>query len=128
MSATTTVVETRTARTVLDDYALHHSGGGGIKPTPTTADIESINTSSSASTAGDVEAPVPWDHSHRRVPPYRPINRERDQSGIRVYQNNIERTFITTMFTGVFLNSATAKAARIAFGDKFRNVPVGGEM
>lgn len=107
MSSTTTITQTRTERTVLDDYALRHTGGG-IKPTPTTADIESINSSSSASAAGDgPEAPGPWDNSHRRVPAYRPVQRDRDVSGIRVYQNGIEQTFVGTMFTGVFLISVS---------------------
>ncbi|KAJ1323513.1 hypothetical protein MN608_10757 [Microdochium nivale] len=126
MSATTTAVETRTANTVLDDYTLRHTGGSR------TADVISINSSSpseAASTTGDgLEAPVPWDTTHRRVPPYRPTNRDRDVSQIRVYQNGIEQVFVGTMFTGVFLNATKAQIERIVFGDKFRNVPVGGEI
>ncbi|KAH7016425.1 uncharacterized protein B0I36DRAFT_337655 [Microdochium trichocladiopsis] len=131
MSSTTTVTQTRTAETVLDDYALRHTGGSssGVKPAPTAATVESINSSSSASAAGDGPvAPIPWDNTHRRVPPYRPIRRDRDVSQIRVYQNRIEQIFVGTMFTGVFLNEARANAARWAFGDKFRNFVIGGEM
>ena len=36
------------------------------------------------------------------MPPYRPVNTDRDQSQIRVYTSGIERVFIATMFTGVF--------------------------
>lgn len=114
----TTAVETRTANTVLDDYTLRHTGGNR------SADVVSINSSSApssaaASTAGDrLEAPVPWDTTHRRVPPYRPTNRDRDVSQIRVYQNNIERVFVGTMFTGVFLHavSLVSLACRLEHG------------
>ncbi|KXJ85370.1 hypothetical protein Micbo1qcDRAFT_56069 [Microdochium bolleyi] len=130
MSSTTTVTETRTAKTVLDDYALRHTGSS-------SNDVVSINSSASsssaASAAGDnnttaAAPPVPWDTTHRRVPPYRPLNYARDLSEVRVYQNGIEQTFIGTMFTGLFINATTAHVARMAFGDKFRNAPVGGEM
>jgi hypothetical protein len=99
-STTTTQTQTRTRQNVLRDYELHHSA------------------SSVRGTSGSVGAPAPnpqvaplnppnWDTTHRRVPPYRPTDRDRDVSEIRVYTSNIERVFIATMFTGVFLNSVS---------------------
>jgi hypothetical protein len=100
MSSTTTQTQTRTRQNVLKDYELHHSA----------------SSSRAAPTSPAVPAPTPqavlpnqpeWDTVHRRVPPYRPINRERDQSEVRVYTSTIERVFIGTMFTGVLINSVS---------------------
>lgn len=92
MSSTTT--ETRTARTVLRDYELHHSS----EPSP-------LNYESHAEQAPDSR---PWETTYRRVPPYRPTNTTRDQSEVRVYTSGIERVFIATMFTGVFTNAVSS--------------------
>ncbi|KAK4119838.1 hypothetical protein N657DRAFT_666463 [Parathielavia appendiculata] len=123
-STTTTPTQTRTRQSVLKDYELHHS------------------PSSSRTVSGSPAAPPPtpqavplnqpqWDTVHRRVPPYRPINRDRDQSDVRVYTSPIERVFIGTMFTGVLVNSTAAKVWRGTVGrwnDGVFKYAIGGEI
>ena len=91
MSSTTT--QTRTARTVLRDYELHHSPA----PSISSADHHDLQ----------VVGSPPSETAYRRVPPYRPADRDRDQSQIRVYTSDVERVFIATMFTGVFINAVS---------------------
>lgn len=83
---------------VLRDYELTHSGSDGPLETSLNAHPESTSRSNN---------PVDWPTEHRRIPAYRPVNMELDQSERRVYQNPIERAFITTMFTGVYLQSVS---------------------
>ena len=91
MSSTTT--HTRTAQTILRDYELHHSTA------PDTPNDDHHNLQVVGSPA--------WETAYQRVPPYRPAHRDRDQSQIRVYTSNVERVFIATMFTGVFINAVS---------------------
>jgi hypothetical protein len=94
----TTATQTVASRVILADYAIHHSGS--------SHDIKQREPIDQAS------EPVPdshWNLPHRRVPAYRPVDTNRDQSQIRVYQNPIERMFIFTMFTGVFINAVSEK-------------------
>jgi hypothetical protein len=100
MSSTTTQTQTRTRQNVLKDYELHHSASSS----------RAISSSPAAPTPTPQAVPLnppEWDTVHRRVPPYRPINRERDQSEVRVYTSPIERVFIGTMFTGVLINAVS---------------------
>lgn len=90
----TTATQTRTPRTVLHDYDLHHS------PAP--------NPSADAGPARQAHNSPAWPADHRRIPPYRAADTERDQSQIRVYTSGAERTFIAVMFTGVFLNAVSS--------------------
>ncbi|KAL2128908.1 hypothetical protein VTI74DRAFT_8486 [Chaetomium olivicolor] len=125
MSPTATrQVQTRTQRDVLKDYELHHSAGN-VRVTPT------ISTASARNPQTTPLNPPDWDTTHRRVPPYRPTNRDRDQGEVRVYQNAIERVFIGTMFTGVFINASAAKIWRGSVGKLSENIfkyPIGGEL
>ena len=105
--STTTTTETRTKprtrQDVLKDYDLHHSVSssssragptitGGLPETPQVAPVN----------------PPDWDTTHRRVPPYRPTNRDpAHQAEVRVYTSTVERVFIGTMFTGVFINAVS---------------------
>lgn len=102
MSTTTTTVTATTqirrqktpasVATVLQDYELCHSGSADApSPVPVVRVVD--------------DNPPGWDISHRRVPPYRPINRNRDPAETNVYQNGVERAFITTMFAGLFVNA-----------------------
>ncbi|PKS12536.1 hypothetical protein jhhlp_000744 [Lomentospora prolificans] len=121
-STTETVTRTRTARTVLTDYELHHSGASN--------DASSGPEDSSAARA-PTQNPPEWPTTSRRVPPYRPADTERDQSQIRVYTHPIERVFIATMFTGVFVNATVAKQWRRTVGRVNENIfkyPIGGEF
>ncbi|KAH7402663.1 hypothetical protein BKA66DRAFT_449254 [Pyrenochaeta sp. MPI-SDFR-AT-0127] len=91
----------------LADYELHHSS--------TTEDVDtSLNVHPNPSS--QAQNPSDWPTEHRRVPAYRPVNRELDQSERRVYQNGIERAFIGVMFTGVFLQSTASKVWRESLG------------
>ncbi|RNJ57251.1 hypothetical protein D7B24_006289 [Verticillium nonalfalfae] len=104
---------------LLDDYDLHHSGKA------------QKNTEETTPQGGLSAEPPHWDVPHRRVPAYRPIDTERDQSQIRVYTHPAERVFIATMFTGVFVNATAAKAWRASFGRLNENIfkyKIGGEI
>jgi hypothetical protein len=99
MSVTTTANPTvHTLQSVLADYDLHH----------TTAD-EAHDTSLNAHPAPSPtqQNPSDWPTEHRRVPAYRPVNTQLDQSERRVYQNGVERTFVIVMFTGVLIESVS---------------------
>lgn len=107
-SATETVTRTRTARTVLTDYELHHSGA--------SEDAASSSSSTQGSSSSAPQNPPNWPTTSRRVPPYRPTNVDRDQSEVRVYTHPAERAFIVTMFTGVLITATAAKQWRRTVG------------
>lgn len=97
MSVTTTANPIHyNVQAVLADYDLHHSG-----------EPEEVDTSLNPhpAPASTSENPSHWPTEYRRVPVYRPVNTELDQSERRVYLNGIERAFVGVMFTGVFLES-----------------------
>jgi hypothetical protein len=98
MSVTTTSNPlTYTTASILADYELTHSESHdlSLNSHPNPAPRSSQN-------------PSDWPTEHRRVPAYRPVNTQLDQSERRVYQNPIERAFIGVMFTGVFLESVSS--------------------
>lgn len=105
MSVTTTSNPvTYASAAVLADYELTHSEEEfdpslNVHPAP----------------AQSSHNPADWPTEHRRVPAYRPVNTELDQGQRRVYLNGIERAFVGTMFTGVFLESVSVFAKREAF-------------
>ncbi|KAF3032492.1 hypothetical protein E8E12_003106 [Didymella heteroderae] len=106
MSVTTTSNPfTYASATVLRDYELTHSD-------------EEFDPSLNAHPAPSQSSqnPAHWPTEHRRVPAYRPVNVELDQSQRRVYLNGIERAFVATMFTGVFLESTASKVWRATAG------------
>ena len=97
MSVTTTAnAQTYNLRALLADYDLHH--------TPAT---DPLDTSLNAHPAPSSSNPSHWPTDGRRVPAYRPVNTQLDQSQRRVFQNNIERAFVAVMFSGVFLESVS---------------------
>jgi hypothetical protein len=97
MSVTTTANPTTyQLQSVLADYDLHHSAGDS-----------QIDTSLNAHPSPSTQNPSDWPTEHRRVPAYRPVNRELDQSERRVYLHPAERVFVGIMFTGVFLESVS---------------------
>ena len=84
----------------LSNYEIYHSGA---PPAEEAAGGRRVHGRvSTVSTYPSV-----WDLPHRRVPPFRPIARERDQGEVRVYTSGAERLFIGTMFTGVFVNAVS---------------------
>jgi hypothetical protein len=100
MSVTTTSnTQTYNLRATLADYDLHH--------TPATDPLDTTLNVHPSPDCSPNNNPPNWPTDERRVPPYRPINTELDQSERRVYQNGVERTFVTVMFTGVWLESVS---------------------
>ncbi|KAK4031457.1 hypothetical protein C8A01DRAFT_51463 [Parachaetomium inaequale] len=124
MSATTIQTQTRTRQTVLRDYELHHS--------PSTAQVAGRSEAAPASRPQSAPLNPPnWDTTHRRVPPYRPINRDRDQSEVRIYTSTVEQVFVGTMFTGVLIHATAAKLWRGTvgrFNDGVFKYNIGGEI
>ncbi|KAI8632760.1 hypothetical protein F5Y19DRAFT_329244 [Xylariaceae sp. FL1651] len=116
-----TLTEERSLQAILRDYEIHHSTSLS-SPTvaePITTHIQAIGQSSRE-----------WDTTHRRVPPYRPIDRERDQAPFRMYTSQAERVFIFVMFLGVLVNATIAKFwRRLSRGrvDSIFKYRVGGE-
>jgi hypothetical protein len=97
MSVTTTANPIHyNLQAVLADYDLHHTGevDTSLNAPPNPAPSSQQN-------------PSEWPTEHRRVPAYRPINTELDQSERRVYLNGVERAFVNVMFTGVYLESVS---------------------
>ena len=85
---------------VLTDYDLHHSGdpvGCGRLDEP--------NASHAA--VFEHQNPEWWPNDHRRVPDYRPVNRNLDRSQRPDGVNGTERVFIFTMLRGVQLNAVS---------------------
>lgn len=101
MSVTTTSnAQTYNLRTVLADYSIHH--------TPETDPLDtSLNTHPSPSSAQ--QNPPHWPTDQRRVPSYRPVNTQLDQSQRRVFMNGAERAFVNVMFSGVLLEAVSAR-------------------
>jgi len=99
MSVTTTSnAQTYNIRAVLADYDLHH--------TPETTPLDTA-LNAHPSTCSSPFNPPNWTTDERRVPPYRPVNMNLDQSQRRVYQNGVERAFVNVMFTGVQIESVS---------------------
>jgi hypothetical protein len=97
MSVTTTANPVHySLQTVLADYDLHHTDEG-------------VDTSLNAHPAPSAsqQNPSSWPTEHRRVPEFRPVNTELDQSERRVYLSGIEQVFVGVMFTGVYLESVS---------------------
>ncbi|KAK4149412.1 hypothetical protein C8A00DRAFT_46977 [Chaetomidium leptoderma] len=125
-STTTTQTQTRTQQNVLRDYEVHHSASS----TRATGPLSQTATAPRPQAEAPLNPPD-WDTTHRRVPLYRPIDRDRDQSEIRVYNNNIEQVFVGTMFTGVLINATTAKLWRGTVGrlnEGLFKYAIGGEI
>ena len=100
MSVTTsTNTTTHSVLHVLADYDLHHSGN---PQNPSEPEPPNRNT------APDVENPPNWDREHRRVPPYRPIDRNLDMELRPGGVNVVEAIFIATMLNGVRLTAVGA--------------------
>lgn len=99
MSVTTTANSVSgTVLQALTDYNLFHSGHVERARTP-----EQPNRRASLSPV--IENPENWDNEHRRVPPYRPVDRSLYGPERPGGVNAIEVTFIYVMLHGVGLVS-----------------------
>lgn len=97
MSTTTTQTVSQNGNfhsAILRDYELHHSQSSEKSP----------EAPSSTSSVSHPEFDLP----HRRVPSYRPLNRDPEHvNGVRVYTSTPERFFITAMFRGLNFNAVS---------------------
>ncbi|KAJ5216567.1 uncharacterized protein N7498_002974 [Penicillium cinerascens] len=117
MSITVTTTNT-TSLSVLADYEVHHSGA---------EDALALNQSSQPQ-----QNSLPtWPTHHRRIPAYRPTNRELDYTQRPAGNGNpAEYAFIQIMLHGVWLNASAARLWRFTGGrinDKIFHYQVGGE-
>ncbi|KAF1971863.1 hypothetical protein BU23DRAFT_469978 [Bimuria novae-zelandiae CBS 107.79] len=112
--------QTYSLHSALADYEIHHTSA--TDPLDPTLNAHPLPDSSRYSN------PANWPTDERRVPPYRPINTELDQSERRVYQNGVERAFVTVMFSGVFLEATASKIWRATLGRVWNvEYKIGGE-
>ncbi|EFX03467.1 hypothetical protein CMQ_395 [Grosmannia clavigera kw1407] len=121
MSVTTTATRT-SLRPVLADYETYRSD-----PQPA---IESVESTAMTSPAAHINTPPSWPTDHRRVPPYRPVNRELDLSQRMAYNNGIEHAFISTMFFGIRVVTVFHRTWRATGGkmnDRIFHYELGGE-
>lgn len=81
---------------VLEDYKIHLTGYDA-----------SAESASTTATPRAVSNPPNWPTDRRRVPDYRPIDRNRDAEGRPNGSVLPERIFLTLMFTGVVTNAVS---------------------
>ncbi|KAJ5653300.1 hypothetical protein N7490_000303 [Penicillium lividum] len=118
MSATILENTRMTSVSVPMDYEVHHSGQEEHAP-----------MNSSPSQAPTTQPPN-WPSDHRRIPAYRPINRNLDHSQRPPGANNVERVIITVMLHGVWLNAVTSRVWRFTGGrinNRLFHYEIGGE-
>ncbi|BCR94956.1 uncharacterized protein AKAW2_12002A [Aspergillus luchuensis] len=125
MSSTTTTTTTTTSRAVdastlsiLSDYEIHHTGSE-TQPQPRVP-----------RDAVPVSQPADWPSHYRRIPSYRPVNRNLSYEERSAGTSPVEYMFIQTMLHGVWLNASVARLWRFTGGrinDKIFHYEVGGE-
>ena len=112
MSVTTTT--TTSSMSILADYEVHHSGGE-----PASAPANAVS----------VPQPADWPTDHRRMPAYRPTNRNLDYNERTAGTDNGEFVFIQVMLHGVWLNAVCVQLlARDANSDLVRLLRVFGGL
>ncbi|PWY96205.1 hypothetical protein BO94DRAFT_580070 [Aspergillus sclerotioniger CBS 115572] len=117
MSTTTTTTQTNTL-SILSDYEVHHTGETHPPQSPST------------STSTPTSQPVDWPSDYRRVPPYRPANRNLDYNERAAGSSPAEYVFIQSMLHGVWLNAAVSRLWISTGGrinDKIFHYEIGGE-
>lgn len=98
MSTTATTTTSRAASaapatlSILADYELRHTGSDESDEPPA---------------AVDTSQPANWPSDHRRVPAYRPINRDLDFNERSAGASTGEFVFIQVMLHGVWLNGVS---------------------
>ncbi|PYH96518.1 hypothetical protein BO71DRAFT_439476 [Aspergillus ellipticus CBS 707.79] len=120
MSTTTTTQSISTSTlSILSDYEIHHTG------TETQPLLQPQIPNSPPSSQ-----PANWPADHRRIPPYRPVNRNLDYEQRSAGSSAGEYVFIQSMLHGVWLNASMARLWRFTGGrinDKIFHYEVGGE-
>ncbi|EXJ86108.1 hypothetical protein A1O1_06477 [Capronia coronata CBS 617.96] len=107
----------------LTDYDIHHSGNPEQPRTPEPPNPQ-------RETPVSAENPPNWDREHRRVPPYRPVDRSRLGPERPAGSNVVEGIFIFTMLNGVGLIGNVDTAWRATGGkinSRFFRYKIGGE-
>jgi hypothetical protein len=108
MSSTTTTTRSQTSSlSVLADYELHHSGN--------EPDVQSSVSREPPDVASSAQ-PANWPRDHRRVPPYRPINRNLNWDERPAGSNTGEFIFVQVMLHGVWLNAVSNVAIWVQAG------------
>ena len=97
---TTTTTTARELHSVLNEYQIHLTGGSAASQS-----LESTTSSSATN-------PATWPTDSRRMPNYRPIDRNRTADERPNGSNGAERAFLTVMFSGVVLNAVSADNMR----------------
>ncbi|KAJ5609993.1 hypothetical protein N7510_006712 [Penicillium lagena] len=113
MSATATTTQ---SLSILADYEVHHSS---VEQHHATVNLAPSSTQ-----------PADWPSHHRRMPAYRPANRNLDLIERPAGSNGAEYVFIQVMLHGVWLNASAARFWRFTGGrisDKLFHYEVGGE-
>jgi hypothetical protein len=101
MSVTTSAnTVTSSVLHVLTDYDLHHSGSPESEGTPAPPNPRN-------DLAAETSNPASWPRDHRRVPPFRPIDRTLSIEDRPGGANLIEAMFITTLLNGVRVNAVS---------------------
>ncbi|KAH8767615.1 hypothetical protein BGZ57DRAFT_732354, partial [Hyaloscypha finlandica] len=101
----------------LEDYKIHLTG-------------DNSSSEQAESTPRAATNPPDWPTDHRRVPDYRPVDRNRDVEGRPNGENAFARAFLTIMFTGVVMNATAAKVWGSTAGPYFPRLfryAIGGE-
>ncbi|KAL4975278.1 hypothetical protein BDW66DRAFT_152091 [Aspergillus desertorum] len=122
-STTTTTTTTAPTLSLLADYELHHSAPSSSSQSP--------SSQSQPLSPGQQANPPTWPAHHRRVPPYRPINRNLDFGERSAGSSVPEYIFVQTMLHGVWLNASIAQLWRATGGrinDRIFRYDVGGEL
>lgn len=99
VTATGTITRNDTL-SLLADYEIHRTPDTQIESGPP-------RVQPSESPVERIANPPQWPRDFHRVPAYRPVNRELDQSQRAVYQNRIEQAFVNVMLSGVWLNAVS---------------------
>ncbi|KAL5001009.1 hypothetical protein BDV10DRAFT_182885 [Aspergillus recurvatus] len=121
-TTTTTTTTTAPSVSLLADYDLHHSTPSpSSSPSPQSQSLAPVQQAN----------PPTWPAHHRRVPPYRPINRNLDFAERSAGSSIPEYVFIQAMLHGVWLNASIAQLWRATGGrinDRIFRYDVGGEF
>lgn len=94
-TTTTAAVEASTL-SILSDYEIHHTGSETQPQSQAARD-----------STPTVSQPVDWPSHYRRIPSYRPVNRNLSYEERTAGMNAAEYVFIQSMLHGVWLNAVS---------------------
>ena len=91
---------------VLEDYKIHLTGSSSRISSP-NSNLDTSSHPVPVTISNQAENPPNWPDNYRRIPAYRPADRNRGPAEIPVGRSPGERVFITVMFMGVTFNSVS---------------------